>query len=47
MREQKKINSGMEGIIEIELGNGIKLRVDADFDEALLRRVLAVIKDMA
>jgi transposase len=35
------------GIIEIELPGGIKVRVDASIDEAALRRVLAVIKDMA
>jgi len=35
------------GLIEIELGSGIKVRVDAGFDEAMLRRVLAVIKELA
>jgi len=35
------------GLIEIKLGSGIKVRVDAGFDEALLRRVLAVIKELA
>jgi transposase len=35
------------GLIEIELRGGIKLRVDAGIDEAALRRVLAVLKDVA
>ena len=34
----------MPGIIEIELRNGIKVRVDAGIDDAALRRVLAVIR---
>jgi len=33
------------GIIEIELVGGIKVRVDASIDEAMLRRVLAVIRE--
>jgi transposase len=35
------------GVIEIELGNGIRLRVGAGIDEAALRRVLAVIREAA
>ena len=35
------------GVIEIELRNGIKVRVDAGIDEAALRRVLAVIREVA
>lgn len=46
-REQKKINSGMEGIIEIELPNRIKLRVPAGIGEAMLRQVLAAARELA
>ena len=35
------------GIIEIELCTGIKVRVDAGIDEAVLRRVLAVVREAA
>ena len=35
------------GIIEIELPNRIKVRVDGGFDEAILRRVLAVVREAA
>jgi transposase len=35
------------GIVEIELSSGIKVRVDAGIDEAALRRVLAVIMEIA
>jgi transposase len=35
------------GLIEIELSGGIKLSVDTGFDEAALRRVLAVIREAA
>ena len=35
------------GMIEITLRSGIKVRVDADIDEASLRRVLTVVKDVA
>ena len=37
----------MRGIIEIALRGGTKVRVDAGIDEAALRRVLAVIREMA
>jgi transposase len=35
------------GIIEIELCGGIKVRMDASIDESALRRILAVIRDVA
>ena len=41
------LSSGAPGMIEIELCSGIKVRVGADMDEATLRRVLSLIKDVA
>ena len=37
----------ISGIIEIELPNKIKVRVDAGIDETVLRRVLTVIREVA
>ena len=34
-------------MIEISLRGGIKVRVEAGIDEAVLRRVLAVVKEVA
>ena len=49
--EKGKMNaspaSRPSGIIEIELVGGIKVRVDVGIDEAALRRVLAVIREVA
>jgi transposase len=49
--EKGKMNASPEsrpsGIIEIELSSGIKVRVDADIDEAALRRVMAVVREAA
>lgn len=35
------------GVIEIDLRNGMRVRVDVGIDEAALRRVLLVMREMA
>lgn len=42
----KRASPGASGVIEIDLRNGMRVRVDAGIDDAALRRVLSVIRDV-